>query len=346
MKRTEDRHRLVDVGGVYSCERCRWTFQKHSNSDCPGVPRYGYDSIPDFLLTLPQLKCRNLKPDGPPDACYRRLQAPYWVWYYDARKAVPSRSVWQRLRPWSILKDALAARFICTWCGYEATSEEERRLISSQRLCEPCLFERRWIRRRKEIPGWAQGMVQSQNAAILDIEAFGHGRSAEILDLALITPDGQRLFNSPFRPKYPLPLPFEAEDTAWLMNEKDIPTLPAIWPQLIALLGRFPTVLCYNADFHHAMLVRSARQDQLLVPAAEWHCLMKIYAQFHGKLRRDGEFLWYKLNDACKEEKVNAGHSYRALPRAQRAARLLRALAAKTELEPGPPQPKRDGSMR
>ena len=235
--------------------------------------------------------------------------------------------------------EALAARFNCTWCGYEATSEEERRLISSQRLCEPCLFEGDWIRRRKEIPGWARGMVQSQDAAILNIEAFGHGRSAEILDLALITPDGQHLFSSPFRPKYPLPLPFEAEDTSWLMNEKDIPAIPAIWPQLIALLGRFPHVICYNADFHHTMLDRSARQDQLIVPAVEWYCLMKIYAQFRAKLRRDGEFLWCKLNDACKEEKVNAGHSYRALPRAQRVSRLLKALAAKTELKVDPPEP-------
>lgn len=339
----EGRHQLVYGAGVYSCERCRWTFQKRSNTECPGVPRYGYDSIPDFLLTLPQLKRRNLKPAGPPDGCYRRLKAPYWIWYYDARKAVPAHSIWQRLRPWSLLEEALAARFICTWCGYEATSEEERRLISSQRLCGQCLFESDWIRRRKEIPGWARGMVQFQEAAILDIEPFGHGPSAEILDLALITPGGQPLFNSSFRPKFPLPLAFDAEDTAWL-NEKDIPTLPDIWPQLAALLDRFHTILSYNADFHHAMLNSSARQDQLILPTVEWHCMMKIYAQYHGKMRRDGEFQWYKLNAACKEEKVNAGQSYRALPRAKRVSRLLHALAAKTALEVGPVQPRRNRS--
>ncbi len=83
------------------------------------------------------------------------------------------------------------------------------------------------------------------------------------------------------------------------------------------------------------MLDRSARQEKLILPAAEWHCMMKIYAQYRGKLRRDGEFRWYKLNDACKEEKVDAGHSYRALPRAKRVSRLLNALAAKAA---DPPQ--------
>src|SRR5260370_37978434 len=72
-----------------------------------------------------------------------------------------------------------------------------------------------------------------------------------------------------------------------------------------------------QSAFHHAMLDRSARQEKLILPAAEWHCMMKIYAQYRGKLRRDGEFRWYKLNDACKEETVDDGHSYRALPRAK-----------------------------
>src|SRR5438128_8005225 len=145
------RHQLVYTRGGHYCELCKWTFQTRTISECPGVPRYDYDKIPDILLTLPQLKHHNLKPVSPPDACYHRLKAPHWIWYYDARKAVPYHSIWQRLNMWSRMRDGLDEKSVCKWCSYEATSEEERRLIRSRDHCEKCLFEISWIRCRKDI---------------------------------------------------------------------------------------------------------------------------------------------------------------------------------------------------
>ena len=68
---------------------CAWTWIRPPRSPCPGVPRYGWQAVPDHLKTQTQLEQLGLNPGGQVKGCLDGRSD--WYWLYDLSEAVPHR---------------------------------------------------------------------------------------------------------------------------------------------------------------------------------------------------------------------------------------------------------------
>ena len=183
--------------------------------------------------------------------------------------------------------------------------------------------------RRARIRRWAQGILAAESRwMILDTETTGFDRSAEIIEVAAVTPRGETLFDTLIRPGGRIP----ADITALTgIAEKDVvgsPSFREVWEQLLATHCGSRAIIAYNAPFDIRMLQQNVQRHcgQMWAPLAS-DCLMRAYARYRGERQRGGAFRCHKLGAACAQMGIAHDHAHRALDDCRVSAQLLRALA-------------------
>lgn len=158
---------------------------------------------------------------------------------------------------------------------------------------------------------------------VLDTETTGLGSDARIVDLAIISSDGQVILDTLIHPQCPI-----APDAAAIhgiddLMVEDAPSLDQVWPSVLtALTGR--TVIAYNVDFDRRVLSSEARRLDLepwIFSDCAWHCAMKWYARASYRTR------WCSLRTACTEQEIEHITAHRALGDARATLALIQRLA-------------------
>ncbi len=166
----------------------------------------------------------------------------------------------------------------------------------------------------------ARALTES-SAVILDTETTGIGTDAEIIEIAIVDANGEKLVDTLVRPQQPIPR--EATAIHHLRDEDvaSAPPWPVVWPSIVEILAN-REVVAYNSAFDMAMIARTCERYGLKPVEAKWECLMLLYwkqFQFAEKFR--------SLKRACANERLLCGN-HRALADAVATQRLLRAIAA------------------
>lgn len=175
---------------------------------------------------------------------------------------------------------------------------------------------------------WARKVLADPAVVFFDTETTGLGSDAEIIEAAVLAPDGRALFNGRFRPAGPIP-----RDATRIHGIRDsdvagAPTFAARWDELRALLaGRI--VVTYNAIFDLGMVQRTCARYGL--PALDdlhpWECAMEHYAAWYGEWSDyHGHYKWVSLAAAAWETGTRPDHS--ALGDARACLAVVQKMAA------------------
>ena len=177
--------------------------------------------------------------------------------------------------------------------------------------------------------------LRQTNAVILDTETTGLDNKAEILQIGIVSLEGEPLFNSYVKP---------AKARRWhdatrvhgigWPDVQDAPTISQLAEQLKQLINGRPVAI-YNADFDTRILRQSIKaagaagqypwlQDQ------EWRCIMKAYATYWGQRdTRYGTYKWQSLSNACRQQAIKVSNAHDALGDALLTAALIRSIEKK-----------------
>lgn len=148
---------------------------------------------------------------------------------------------------------------------------------------------------REEAQRWAQALLSHSDWVILDTETTGLDGKAVVVEIAVLTPEGNTLLDTLVRPKGPIPAEATAIHGISDAMVASAPTFPAVYAELISSLqGR--SVVCYNAAYDQRILRQTARAHQLDEVPVRWHCAMEQYARFVGRWSDyHGRYTWPKL---------------------------------------------------
>jgi DNA polymerase-3 subunit epsilon len=173
---------------------------------------------------------------------------------------------------------------------------------------------------RQEVIRWARDVLADPDGhAIIDTETTGLGRTAEVIQVAVINSAGDILLDSFVRPVALKQIPSEASaiNGITISMLKNAPTFDEIASVLrSALRGR--TVICYNAAYDGRLLNQTAQKTGSLPLNGQWACAMLAYARFRQEwnYEKDG-YRWHKL----------PGGDHSALGDCQATLRLIEEMA-------------------
>lgn len=212
------------------------------------------------------------------------------------------------------------------------------------------------LRRRPDIERWAAWLFEPEQfstTAILDSETTGLGADSEIIDLAVLSLDGDVRFDSLIRPKEAV-ISEKARRihkiTEAALDEAHAPTFAEVWPMIAAVLAPFRRIIVYNAKFDAERLIDTASINDIKIhchigkAAAKlppfppdvhvipglWYDLMGMYAMYHGDIHPYyGTPRWQRLEAACSQMGVEHSNWHRARGDGEATLKLLRAMAAK-----------------
>lgn len=154
-------------------------------------------------------------------------------------------------------------------------------------------------------------LLKNSDLLFLDTETTGLNSNDEIVEIAIVSFDGQILYETMIKPYKPVPK--EASKIHGI-TDKDLEDAPRIlhtWPQVDSILkGRIIGI--YNDDFDLRMIRQSIRQPAWK-PGFSTFDIMKIFAEFIGEW--DGKrfsYRYFKLDDARKYFNLPLPNSHRA----------------------------------
>ena len=199
--------------------------------------------------------------------------------------------------------------------------------------------------------GWAS-LLDRSDVLIIDCEAAGIGRDAEVTEIAVLNTKGEVVLNT-----YTLPEGRSAEDaiasTTDLRAAVKAVGIDAAWRDVLAAAGarHWPdvyndlckvlrdasVVLAYNAAFDKRLVSQTTeRQIGFGLPHVNWRCLMFDYARWRGetdkrgrhRLAANADYRRYTLEDAYAREVSTRKQEHRALADCHLALGLMRAVVA------------------
>jgi DNA polymerase-3 subunit epsilon len=136
---------------------------------------------------------------------------------------------------------------------------------------------------------WARDLLERSNWAILDTETTGLDGSAEVVQIAVVGPQGATALDTLVRPRHPIPADATAIHGITNLMVAAAPAFADLTPRLIEVLSG-KTVIAYNAAFDRRILFQSAHLNDVRLPPLVWECAMERYAQYvgRGSARRGG----------------------------------------------------------
>lgn len=170
---------------------------------------------------------------------------------------------------------------------------------------------------------WARSIMDDRRAVFLDTETTGLGKSAEIVDLAVVDVSGEILIDTLVRPSIRIP----PEATAiHRIRDADVVHAPGwrdIAAEMYALLSE-RIVVVYNANFDRAMIWQCCERWGTAWCESDWRCAMRAYAAYRSQwLAGKQRPRWYKLPDAALSFGIAPGGH-----RARADAEVCRAVVA------------------
>lgn len=177
-----------------------------------------------------------------------------------------------------------------------------------------------------------QEVVPTGGFVVLDTETTGIDYRAEIVQIAIVDPEGRPLVNTLVRPTRPIP--WDVINIHGITNEMvaDAPPFPLVVP-LIRDAIQDQVVIVYNAEYDRRLLDQSARAHGLSVDFRTiprgWVCAMLAYAQYRNEPgRRCGEPKWHRLEAAARSEGIFNAKAHSALGDCLATLELVKKLAA------------------
>lgn len=148
---------------------------------------------------------------------------------------------------------------------------------------------------RERAVQWARDLLGRTGWAILDTETTGLDAAAQVIQVAVIGPDGSPLLDTLVRPHGRIPRDAIAIHGITDDRVARAPLYREVHPQLQEIL-RGRTVICYNASFDARMLRQTAFRNDISPLTNSWSCAMLMYAQYVGQRSSRGNgYRWLPL---------------------------------------------------
>jgi DNA polymerase-3 subunit epsilon len=136
---------------------------------------------------------------------------------------------------------------------------------------------------RQAAATWARQVLADPRCVVLDTETTGLDSRAEIIELAVLAPDGTVLYNSRFRPAGPIPREATAIHGIRDADVAGAPTFAECWALGLRALLADKRIVTYNADFDSRLLLQTLGRYGLTHGLdMGFDCAMMEYAAFVG----------------------------------------------------------------
>jgi DNA polymerase-3 subunit epsilon len=144
-----------------------------------------------------------------------------------------------------------------------------------------------------DVSGWAKDVLAHKDEwVIMDTETTGLETTDEVVQIGILSLDGNVLFDSILKPE--IEMSKASIEKTGLLPEmlKDAPSYPDVSDALgMVLNGK--KVMTYNVDFDRKLLFQTAKRYKLAPPAiVGWECAMLKYSSFCGE--------WWKSKKSYK----------------------------------------------
>jgi len=257
-------------------------------------------NVPDNLKTKTQMAklgkrpARGQKPAAQFESFYHGKRRPKYYDLYDLNEAVdktlPTPDQLERLAKG---RETAAENRRCPRCQRKYNRHNPK--IGGQ--CERCHDE-------QSASKWARMALDSHRTIVLDTETTGLGGDAQIVEIAIVSTQGETLLNTLVRPTCPIPPEASAIHGITDADVRDAPLWPEVWQQVLGVFEQARVVTVWNLDFDVRLMEQSclaygidygADLDALSTrPAAV--CAMNKHAAWFGEPHRDGGYRWQALN--------------------------------------------------
>jgi len=171
-----------------------------------------------------------------------------------------------------------------------------------------------------------------EDRVYLDTETTGLGHGAEVVDIAVIGADGERLLDTLVRPT--VPIPEEATKIHGITDEdvSDAPSFSDIMPNLKAMLED-RLIIVYNADYDVRILHQSATINNEEILKLNAVCAMKLYSVYYGDWNaRFGSYRWQSQEKAARQLGIEVPADLHRAAADAALCRLIVEAMAKTPL--------------
>ena len=180
---------------------------------------------------------------------------------------------------------------------------------------------------RQEIIRWARGLLDDDDALIVDTETTGLKDEDEMVQLAVVNLRGDTVLGTLLRPV--TEISDEAFAVHGISNQKlaDAPVFTDIYEHTRGLL-RNHRLIAYNAEFDRRVLAQTCSKYGLPeIDLVSWDCLMEKYACFWGKRYKDGSYKRQSLKSACDQQGLTITETHEAVKDCLLALELIKAIA-------------------
>lgn len=148
---------------------------------------------------------------------------------------------------------------------------------------------------------WARIHIEVGEYVILDTETTGLSGTDEVIQVAIIDPQGRPLVSTGIKPTANAKMSSRALELHGITLEslQDAPPLSEVLPEIVqAVKGK--TIIAWNADFDMRLLAQSCTLNQLdwpdVLSLANVECAMRKHAAYYGQWNtRMGSYTWQKL---------------------------------------------------
>lgn len=280
-----------------------------------------WEDVPDTLATKTQLSKLGLKPakDQKPAAIKRGWKSYPDYDLYEIALAIPRRKLSEAQ---AAALEAARRKAMTTICCNRYVGiinwRERGDMCAScwyaeqERQHQEFLKEAKW-----EASEWAREVLADPAAVILDTETTG--LSGSIVDVAIITTQGNVLLDTLINPERTIPEDASAIHGITDEMVKDAPTFQAIYPELLRILTKARVVI-YNAEFDTGRLWYDCQRcdlPQLEKSFGSVECAMYRYAAWYGD--------WSDYHGSFRWQRLNGGH--RALGDCQATLERIKTMA-------------------
>ena len=151
---------------------------------------------------------------------------------------------------------------------------------------------------REEQTTWARSLLARNDWVVLDTETTGLDEKAEVVQVAVLAPDGAELLNSLVRPVGEISPGAQAVHGLTRDILQDAPAFAELSPTLQTILSG-KEVIVYNMAYDFRILWQScfaAGISPVWLHGSQWTCAMERYAAWHGEWNdHRGSYRWQKL---------------------------------------------------
>jgi DNA polymerase-3 subunit epsilon len=183
---------------------------------------------------------------------------------------------------------------------------------------------RRWSH-QQEVVAWLREIGAAKNWVILDTETTGSRTYSEVIEVTVISAQGQVVFSSLVNPTTEIEPLATSVHGLTRRHVKDAPRYSDIHQQLCAVLHG-SIVIGYQVCFDIRLLVQTARCYQVEFPFLDVACLMYSYGRLRASQMGIPRSVVCRLDVACEEMGVSLPLLHRAQPDAIATHALLQRM--------------------